>query len=843
MAFLLAFAMLFTQLSFGNTAYAAQSNQPNVYFEKSDGSQVQLDGDTLYLPADSSGKIVVTVPADYGEYGNFDWINAPEEFVGAGREGDWGSTNQKLTAQLKKTGDFTMSYKYENTDYTAITKSFDVKVTEAENTIDALKVIIRRDKTEDAEVIDGGRYDFLIADGARAYVDLYGSIDGEWVKQDVNSYSMTADSTLIDIIGPDSDSEKNSFLVDEFGEGREFHITVALNSNPDQNLTFSVVGYTQSDKVVLSDAVSNAKALLEDKDAIYDPELVKELEALIADGEKIIADKNADQDAVAAAADQINDKAEAVKTTPVIYLDENGTVTYMEDGTFVLNALTEGKFKVANIDYAAFDWDCWEEYVTIGEEGTEEIGYHFWINEDGTYQPHGAKIMTATVTLWGDKDRTEEIYKNSFKIDTRSAGVEQIKVVDSKGDELKNVTLQGREWMTVSVKGLLDGEWIDIPAQAFIVEPQKNIHVQGNRFCLWTANDEYTIVVKMVDDESVKTSFTAVSDKVDVESFKVTVPKTTWELDKWDTMSNSYVGIRYYADPSVDLGYHVEMTPSNATNQELNWESSDPSVAVYSDLNSAGIIPKNPGKVTFTITSKDNPSIPAQKLDLEFVYKTPVEGAKFPMKVSIEAGTSMDLQVGTIPTNATEQRFHWSYDKEGIVTVTDLINVDENGNTVVTHTLSANDDVRGTQTVVIKGVPFDNPGHVQAEITVTVIGNKAEWIHTDKGWWYRHADGSYTSNNWEYIDGSWYYFDSNGWMVTGWQYIGDSWYYMNTSGAMVTGWQYMEGSWYYMNTSGAMVTGWYWIEGTCYYFYSDGHMAVNTWINGSYVDASGAWTA
>ena len=53
----------------------------------------------------------------------------------------------------------------------------------------------------------------------------------------------------------------------------------------------------------------------------------------------------------------------------------------------------------------------------------------------------------------------------------------------------------------------------------------------------------------------------------------------------------------------------------------------------------------------------------------------------------------------------------------------------------------------------------------------------------------------------------------------------------------------MEGSWYYMNTSGAMVTGWYWIEGTCYYFYSDGHMAVNTWINGSYVDASGAWTA
>ena len=44
-----------------------------------------------------------------------------------------------------------------------------------------------------------------------------------------------------------------------------------------------------------------------------------------------------------------------------------------------------------------------------------------------------------------------------------------------------------------------------------------------------------------------------------------------------------------------------------------------------------------------------------------------------------------------------------------------------------------------------------------------------------------------------------------------------------------------------MAANGAMQTGWQGIGGSCYYFYGDGHMASNTWINGSYVNASGAW--
>ena len=97
-----------------------------------------------------------------------------------------------------------------------------------------------------------------------------------------------------------------------------------------------------------------------------------------------------------------------------------------------------------------------------------------------------------------------------------------------------------------------------------------------------------------------------------------------------------------------------------------------------------------------------------------------------------------------------------------------------------------------------------------------------KWIQSSGRWWYRHADGSYTRSGWEYIGSKWYYFDQNGWMVTGWQKVKGSWYYMESKGAMVN-------------------SGWKWINSKCYYFDKNGKMAADTWIDGSYVDASGVW--
>ena len=109
----------------------------------------------------------------------------------------------------------------------------------------------------------------------------------------------------------------------------------------------------------------------------------------------------------------------------------------------------------------------------------------------------------------------------------------------------------------------------------------------------------------------------------------------------------------------------------------------------------------------------------------------------------------------------------------------------------------------------------------QAQVQPRAVVDVNQWIRNGNRWWYRHADGSYTTNGWEVINGAWYYFDGAGWMVTGWLKRPSGWYYLTESGAMATGWIQTGGTWYYMNASGAMVT--------------------DTWIGNNYVDGSGAW--
>ena len=115
---------------------------------------------------------------------------------------------------------------------------------------------------------------------------------------------------------------------------------------------------------------------------------------------------------------------------------------------------------------------------------------------------------------------------------------------------------------------------------------------------------------------------------------------------------------------------------------------------------------------------------------------------------------------------------------------------------------------------------IDEKTSVYIETAATSTGG-GTWIEASDGrWWYKHADGTYTKNNWEQIDGKWYYFDANGWMLTGWQKINGYWYYFKPgdSGWMVTGWYKIGVNWYYLGTDGKMRTGWQKLDGYWYYF-------------------------
>lgn len=83
----------------------------------------------------------------------------------------------------------------------------------------------------------------------------------------------------------------------------------------------------------------------------------------------------------------------------------------------------------------------------------------------------------------------------------------------------------------------------------------------------------------------------------------------------------------------------------------------------------------------------------------------------------------------------------------------------------------------------------------------------AGWVMDGGSWKYRHADGTYSRNGWDYINENFYYFDTSGRMQTGWIYYNDKWYLCEVDGRMCTGWHMVNGKWYYMDASGRMQTG------------------------------------
>lgn len=88
-----------------------------------------------------------------------------------------------------------------------------------------------------------------------------------------------------------------------------------------------------------------------------------------------------------------------------------------------------------------------------------------------------------------------------------------------------------------------------------------------------------------------------------------------------------------------------------------------------------------------------------------------------------------------------------------------------------------------------------------------VEGSGPAWISKDGRLWYRHADGSFTKNDWEKVGEKWYFFDKDGWIVNGWMKWKDEWYYLKpVSGEMAVGFLIVDGKTYYFQENGMMLT-------------------------------------
>lgn len=95
------------------------------------------------------------------------------------------------------------------------------------------------------------------------------------------------------------------------------------------------------------------------------------------------------------------------------------------------------------------------------------------------------------------------------------------------------------------------------------------------------------------------------------------------------------------------------------------------------------------------------------------------------------------------------------------------------GNTSAGSTLVANGGCVARKQYPLNYARIDGYGRPKYDTEEKVVG----WQLDKNGWWYAHADGSWTTNGWETINGHKYYFDNSGYAVTGWREINGDWYY------------------------------------------------------------------
>lgn len=93
-----------------------------------------------------------------------------------------------------------------------------------------------------------------------------------------------------------------------------------------------------------------------------------------------------------------------------------------------------------------------------------------------------------------------------------------------------------------------------------------------------------------------------------------------------------------------------------------------------------------------------------------------------------------------------------------------------------------------------------NAGNVIVS-TSPSTGRKGDfWGKTKEGKWILIEQGV-PASGWRNVRGTWYYMDADGVMQTGWLNDGQTWYYLNSDGSMAYN-TYVDG--YYLNRSGAM---------------------------------------
>lgn len=356
-----------------------------------------------------------------------------------------------------------------------------------------------------------------------------------------------------------------------------------------------------------------------------------------------------------------------------------------------------------------------------------------------------------------DKIATMEYDKKGFKIVAKSAGKTTIKVEmpNEISDEVTvnvkpktvekpepRILIDGTVWdmnktfettssgpHSLKVQIKKNGQYVDVDTNKIKWNITNGATSRVWKQAFWiNVDNEATFKATLEEYPNENVFFKAKLKPATMTDFEVKLP-TTYKINAWNNLAGSWsskTGGGYFVGITEGEGsdnYKIIPTPANATNTEVTWEALTPEIATYMDQFKNGIIPVKAGKAKFKVTSKANPQL-SKIVEVDLQYKIPMKSAEFINKeIVLKPGeTTTDLGLKLTPEVPSEQRFNWTFDKDGIVDIEEI--VESTGNTgdlpKFIHKITA----KKPGTVTATATPWDMTGGAKPiTVKIHVIGD------------------------------------------------------------------------------------------------------------------------
>lgn len=172
----------------------------------------------------------------------------------------------------------------------------------------------------------------------------------------------------------------------------------------------------------------------------------------------------------------------------------------------------------------------------------------------------------------------------------------------------------------------------------------------------------------------------------------------------------------------------TNITPANATNKALKWESKNTWVATVDE--SGNVTAKNPGEATITVTAADNGGAQATckvtvtERTAPVIKVTQIQLSQ--TRASLNEGKELQLTATVLPTDATNQSLTWSSSVEGVATVdpTGKVTAIKAGTTVITATAKDDSGISASCTVQVTVPTVKVTGITLNKTTASVVKGK-----------------------------------------------------------------------------------------------------------------------